>query len=153
MRVEESGSFDVAASPEDALAYLTDVEALPRSLPAEVHGVEPRDDGGVTVALTASHAGASQDVRLRLDTTDVDEDAGRVSYVGHGLGSRLKVDVDGEFRLRETGDGTSVEWRGAADLGGLLSSLNRGAAEVALASTLEETADNVRLELERRAAD
>lgn len=153
MRLEESGSFEVAAPAADALSWLTDEEAVPRCLPGEIHGVAPRDDGGVTVELTASHAGASEDIRVRFYVDDVDENAGRVSYSGHGLGSRVKVDLDGEFVLDETADGTRVEWRGAADVGGLLSSLNRGIAGVTVREKLAETADNVRFELERETAD
>jgi carbon monoxide dehydrogenase subunit G len=153
MRLEESGTFTVDASAEDALAYLTDAEAVPHCLPGEIHSVEPRDDGGVTVELTASHAGASEDVRVRFYVDAVDEDAGRVEYTGHGLGSRAKVDIDGEFRLEADGDHLQVTWRGAADVGGLLSSLNRGVASVAVREKLGETAENVQLELQQRAAD
>lgn len=153
MRLEQSGSFSVEASAADALAYLTDDEAIPYCLPGEVHRVEPRDDGGVTVELTVSHAGASEDVRVRFYVDSADEDAGRVRYTGQGLGSRAKVDLDGEFRLDEDGDRLQVEWRGAADVGGLLSSLNRGIAGAAVREKLDETAANVRGELQRRAAD
>lgn len=153
MRVEESGSFEVDATPGAALAYLSDVEAVPHSLPGEVRGVDARDDGGVTVELTASHAGASEDVRLRFYVDAVDEDAGRVAYTGHGLGSRVKVDLDGEFTVEGAGDGARVEWRGAADVGGLLSSLNRGVTDAAVREKLAEAAENVRLALGERAAD
>lgn len=153
MRLEESGTFAVEASAADALAYLTDAEAIPHCLPGEVHSVDPRDDDGVTVEMTASHAGVSEDVRLRFYVDAVDEDAGRVRYSGHGLGSRVKVDLDGEFALDETDDGIRVEWRGVADVGGLLSSLNRGVAGTTVREKLDETAENVQLELQRRAAD
>jgi carbon monoxide dehydrogenase subunit G len=153
MRLEESGTFTVDASTADALAYLTDAEAVPHCLPGEVHSVEARDDGGVTVEMTASHAGASEDVRVRFYVDAVDEDAGRVQYTGHGLGSRAKVDIDGEFHLEADGGRLHVEWRGAADVGGLLSSLNRGIASVAVRKKLGETAENVQQELQRRAAD
>lgn len=148
MRVEEAGSFEVEASADEALAYLADVEALPGCLPAEVHGVEPRDDGGVTVAMTASHAGASEDVRLRFYLEEVDEEAGRVTYRGHGLGSRIKVDLDGAFSVEGTGDGARLEWEGAADVGGLLSSLNRGVTGATVREKLTETAENVRLAID-----
>lgn len=148
MRIEESGSFEVAASPGDALAYLGDVEALPRCLPGEVHGVEPRDDGGVTVSLTASHAGASEDVRLRFYVEEVDEAAGRVTYRGHGLGSRVKVDLDGAFSVEGSGDGARLEWEGVADVGGLLSSLNRGVTGATVREKLAKTAENVRVAIE-----
>lgn len=151
MRLEESGTFAVDASPADVLAYLTDVEAIPHCLPGEIDSITPREDGGVTVELTASHAGASEEIRVRFYVETVDREAGRVSYSGHGLGSRVKVDLDGEFALEETEDGLHVEWYGAADIGGLLSSLNRGVAGAAVREKLGETAENVQGELQRRA--
>lgn len=148
MRLEESGSFTVDVPPGEAVDYLADAEALPGCLPGEVHGVEPRDDGGVSVELTARYAGASEDVRVRMYVEAVDREAGRVAYTGHGLGSRAKVDLDGEFDLSAQDGGTRVEWRGAADVGGLLSSLNRGVAASAVSDKLAEAAENVRAELE-----
>lgn len=153
MRVEASGSFSTEASPSNALAYLTDVRAVPHCLPGEVHSVEDRDDGGVTVEMTARHARTSADVRVRFYVDAVDEDGGTVAYTGHGLGSRVKVDLDGEFSLVETDDGLRVEWRGVADVGGLLSSLNRGVAGVTVREKMGQTADNVASELDRRVAD
>ncbi|MFW5918547.1 MAG: CoxG family protein [Haloferacaceae archaeon] len=153
MRLEETGTFSVEASAEDALAYLTDVEAVPHCLPGEIHDVEPREDGGVTVEMTASYAGASEEIRVRFYVDAVDEDAGCVQYTGNGLASRAKVDLDGEFHLQEDGDQLQVEWRGGADVGGILSSLNRGVASVAVREKLGETAENVQQELQRRGAN
>lgn len=151
MRLEEAGQFEVAADPDEALAYLTDLEAVTRCLPGEVGGIEPRDDGGVAVELTARQAGASADVRVRFRVDDIDETARTVRYVGHGLGSRVKVDLEGEFALEERPDGTGVAWTGAADVGGLLSSINRGVAATVVREKLAETADNVRSALDEAA--
>ena len=152
MRVEAAGDFAVDATVEEALAALADLEGLARCLPGAVHGVHARDDGGVSVELTARAGGAAHDLRVRVYLDEVDEAAGRVAYTGHGLGSRAKVDLDGEFVLEADGDATAVAWRGAADVGGLLSSLNRGVAAAAVREGLEETADNVRRALDREAA-
>jgi carbon monoxide dehydrogenase subunit G len=151
MRLEESGDFSVERSPTASLEFLADTESLPHCLPGEVHSVEPREVGGVTAEVTASAGGASEDVRVRLYVEETDAEAGRVVYSGHGLGSRVKVDLEGEFTLSENGDGTDIAWRGAADIGGLLSSLNRGPAESVIRGKLHETAENVRLELDAAA--
>lgn len=149
MRLEESGDFTVETTPAAAMEYLSDAESLPHCLPGDVHSVDPRDDGGVNADVTAEAGGASERVRVRLYVDDVDTDAGEVRYSGHGLGSRVKVDLEGEFTLEAADEGasTTVSWRGVADIGGLLSSLNRGPAESVIRGKLVETAENVRLEL------
>lgn len=153
MRLEEQGDFAIEASREQAIDYLTDVTAMSHCLPGEVHSVDRRADGGVTVDLTASHAGASEQIRVRFYVDDSDAEAGRVRYTGHGLGSRVKVDLEGEFEFEERADEVRVEWWGAADVGGVLSSLNRGIAGVAIREKLDETAANVQSALQQRAAD
>lgn len=152
MRLEESGTFVVKTTSAEALAYLTDTEAVPHCLPGEIHSVTHRDDGGVTVEMTASYGGASQKVRVRFYVDTVDEDATRVEYSGHGLGSRVKIDLAGEFSLEETEDGLHVEWLGTADVGGLIGSLNRGIADAAIRDKLDKTAENVRSELQHSSA-
>ncbi|MFB6097065.1 MAG: CoxG family protein [Haloferacaceae archaeon] len=151
MRLESAGDFSVAASRETTEEYLTDAIEVCECLPGEIHEVDGRDDGGVTVHMTASHAGASEDVRVRFYVDDSTAGDGRVRYSGHGVGSRVKVDLEGEFDFEEGDDGVDVEWWGAADVGGVLSSLNRGVAGVAIRQKLDETADNVRTALDARA--
>jgi carbon monoxide dehydrogenase subunit G len=152
MRLEERGHFAVSTSRETAVDYLTDADAVCHALPGEIHEVEGRGDDGVTVHLTVSHGIASEELRLRLYVDDSDAEEGNVSYTGHGTGSRMKVDLEGEFEIDETGDGLEIEWWGAADVGGVLSSLNRDIATVAVRDKLDETANNVRTNLEHRAA-
>lgn len=148
MRLEEAGAFEVAAPPAAVIDYLADASSLVDCLPGEVSNRERRDDGGLDLELVASHAGASVAVHVRCSVDEVDPATGRVSYSGHGLGSRMKVDLVGEFEIEETAAGTRIEWRGVADVGGLLSSLNRAPAEVAVRTKLAETADNVRVALD-----
>jgi carbon monoxide dehydrogenase subunit G len=147
MRLSRSGAFEVEGSYNAAFDRLADAETVAACLPSEVRDVESRADGDVDLTVETGVGPAVEELRLRFAVERADAEAGRVEYVGRGLGSRTKVDLDGAVDVEDAGDALRVEWEGRVDLGGILSSLNRGIAREVAGEKVEETAENLRAAL------
>lgn len=150
MRLEKSGEFTVDASYEAAFERISDPIAVAECLPDDVRAVTPREDGRVDLTVATGVGAAVEEVRLRFWVVASDVETGRIEYLGRGLGSRTKVDLDGVVELSDTDDGVHAEWRGGVDVGGLLSSLNSGIARTVAGEKIDRTADNLRTALATR---
>lgn len=122
MIVEQSGVFTAKTSYEATYDYLSDLATVVECLPDEVTSVEPRDDGGLNLVADVGPGAYRTQVKFRIAVEETDE--GTLTYTGHGLAPRSKVDLHGQFVLSEVDDGTEVQWSGQADVGGVIASLN-----------------------------
>ncbi|WP_380676137.1 SRPBCC domain-containing protein [Salinigranum sp. GCM10025319] len=142
MIVEKSGVFTAKTSYDATYDYLSDLAAVVECLPDEVHSVEPRDDDGLNLVADVGPGAYRTQVKFRIAVEETDADGRTLTYTGHGLAPRSKVDLHGQFVLSEVDDGTEVQWSGQADVGGVIASLNaditRTTAHEKIARTIEK---------------
>ena len=143
MIVERSGQFVVAGSYDATREYLLDAESVVQCLPDEVQSVTVRDDGAVDLVADVGPGMYKTAIKFRVRVADGGVNSDTITYTGQGLGPRSKVDLEGQFVLKERDDGTEVQWSGRADAGGIIASLNVDLTRVTADEKITETITNL----------
>jgi len=127
------GQTEIAASPAEVLAVITDFEAYPEWASVETAEVLESDAKGrpVEVAFSFSQLGFQGSYTLAYRYAPR---SGGVSWTTKEAQGVVK-DVEGEYRLEPTGNGTSVTYRLALELTISLPGFLRRTAEKTIIST------------------
>ncbi|PTA67083.1 SRPBCC domain-containing protein [Deinococcus arcticus] len=145
MQLQESGEFQVRASPAVVWAFVTRPEQVARCLP-EVQDIRAHaDHAEARVPVRAGLLRGNLGLRLEVQPDDPAQRVG-VRVQGAGLGSTLTLQAGAT--LGDNGDGTTtLRWQGEVQVRGPLASVGGGRLESRARALIERTFGNLQTQL------
>lgn len=123
MSIEFQGAFEVARKRQDVYDLLSDPERFAPLLPDFQSLEKVGEEYIIKLKVGVSQIRGEATVRLRLLEQ---EPPTRAVYRGKGRVSAGSVQVDASFQLSEVSQGTQVDWKGQAQVFGMLKALAGG---------------------------
>lgn len=146
MAIKFNGDFEIARSPEEVFAFLTDPNKFCPLLP-EFQGMTVQDPThfNVKVNVGVSYIKGIADVKMELTEADHPK---RAQYKGKGNVAGGGATVVAGFDLAPTPAGTKVVWQGEAQVFGRLTSVAGGLLEPLGKKQIQKLIDGLQAALE-----
>lgn len=146
MAIKFNGDFEIARSPEEVFAFLTDPNKFCPLLP-EFQGMTVQDPThfNVKVNVGVSYIKGIADVKMELTEADHPK---RAQYKGKGNVAGGGATVVAGFDLAPTQAGTKVVWQGEAQVFGRLTSVAGGLLEPLGKKQIQKLIDGLQAALE-----
>ncbi|MGH9649328.1 MAG: SRPBCC domain-containing protein [Terriglobales bacterium] len=142
MPISFSGDFTVAKSREEVYDFLTDPKRFGPLLP-EFQGITEEGSGRWTLKINVgvAHIRGTASVRLILAAQ---ERPIKAEYIGQGQFAGGSVNLTAGFELAVDSPGTTVNWKGEAQVFGALASLAGGLLEPMVQKNLQTVIDGLK---------
>jgi len=148
MAIKFNGDFEIARTPEEVFAFLTDPNKFCPLLP-EFQGITVQDSThfNVKVNVGVSYIKGTADVKMELAEADHPK---RAQYKGLGSVAGGGATLVAGFDLAPTTIGTRVAWQGEAQIFGRLTSVAGGLLEPLGKKQIQKLIDGLQSALQNK---
>lgn len=143
------GSFDTAASPQVAWAFLLNPKDVAACLP-DVQSLEVLSEDGFRAKVKVGVGLVKGNMEFEFRTEDkVPPRSAKLVGKGHGVGS--SVELKTSFTLDEHGTGCKVSWAADVTIGGVMAGLGSKLLDSTSAKMVDQVVENFKAKLGEKA--